>query len=215
MKVAIKQLVEIKADAALLEGMLVLPDNARGLVLFVHGSGSRRHSPRNNYVAQILHERHMATLLMDLLTPQEDQDYHKRFDIDLLTRRTLSATRWARSHKPLQHLLIGYFGASTGAAAALQAAAQPDVEGAAVVSRGGRPDLAGRDDLAKVKAPTLLLVGSLDTEVIALNRQAYVYLQCTKELAIIEGATHLFEEPGTLQEVARVATSWFSQHLQA
>jgi putative phosphoribosyl transferase len=215
MKSPMKQLVEIKADAALLEGMLVLPENAQGLVLFVHGSGSSRHSPRNNYVAQILHERHMATLLMDLLTPQEDQDYHKRFDIDLLTRRTLSATRWARAYKPVQHLPIGYFGASTGAAAALQAAAQPGAEVAAVVSRGGRPDLAGRDDLAKVKAPTLLLVGSLDTEVIALNRQAYVYLQCTKELAIIEGATHLFEEPGTLQEVARIATSWFSQHLKA
>jgi putative phosphoribosyl transferase len=215
MKPSVENLVQIAVGTAHIEGLLALPDNAQGLVLFVHGSGSSRHSPRNNYVARTLHDRRIATLLIDLLTPEEDEDYQSRFDIPLLTRRTLAATRWARSQESTRLLPIGYFGASTGAAAALQAAAALGLDIAAVVSRGGRPDLAGSMDLAKVKSPTLLLVGGLDYEVIDLNQQAYACLQCVRELAIVPGATHLFEETGTLQEVARQAADWFSQYLKA
>jgi putative phosphoribosyl transferase len=213
MKPSIEKLVQIAVGTAHIEGLLALPDNAQGLVLFVHGSGSSRHSPRNNYVARTLHDRRIATLLIDLLTPEEDEDYQSRFDIPLLTRRTLVATRWARSQEATRQLPIGYFGAS--AAAALQAAAALGLDIAAVVSRGGRPDLAGSVDLAKVKSPTLLLVGGLDYEVIDLNQQAYDCLQCVRELAIVPGATHLFEETGTLQEVARQAADWFSRYLKA
>ena len=209
------QLVRIPADDVHLEGMLELPATAQGLVLFAHGSGSSRHSPRNNYVAQVLRDKGIGTLLLDLLTLAEDLDYQTRFDITLLTHRLLIATYWVKLHTPpTRHLSIGYFGASTGAAAALQAAAAlggDDIH--AVVSRGGRPDLAGSHDLAKVKCPTLLLVGSRDEEVLELNREAYAQLHCTKELTIIPGATHLFEEAGTLEEVADQATTWFSQYL--
>jgi len=207
------ELMRIPADDVHIEGLLELPADARGLVLFAHGSGSSRHSPRNNYVAKVLHARGTGTLLLDLLTLTEDLDYQTRFDIGLLTHRLLIATRFVRLHTPAsRHLPIGYFGASTGAAAALQAAAALGEEVQAVVSRGGRPDLAGAHELAKVHAPTLLLVGGADTEVLQLNREAYARLHCEKELSVIPGATHLFEEPGTLEEVARQAAVWFDRH---
>ena len=211
-----EQLVRIPADDVHIEGMLELPPNAQGIVLFAHGSGSSRHSPRNNYVARVLRDQGIGTLLLDLLTLAEDLDYQTRFDITLLTHRLLIATHWVKLHTPpTRHLPIGYFGASTGAAAALQAAAALGADIQAVVSRGGRPDLAGSHDLAKVKCPTLLLVGGNDEEVIELNRAAYARLPCTKEMLIIPGATHLFEEAGALEEVARLAANWFKQHLQS
>ncbi len=209
------QLVRIPADDVHIEGLLELPAEAPGIVLFAHGSGSSRHSPRNNYVARVLHEHGIGTLLLDLLTLTEDLDYQTRFDIALLTRRLLVATRWVKLHTPpSRHLAIGYFGASTGAAAALQAAAAWGEGIQAVVSRGGRPDLAGPHDLARVKCPTLLLVGSRDEEVLELNQIALARMHCEKALSVIPGATHLFEEPGTLEEVARQATDWFSRNLR-
>lgn len=209
----IQELLRIPADDVHIEGMLELPANARGLVLFAHGSGSSRHSPRNNHVARVLHAQGSGTLLLDLLTLSEDLDHHTRFDISLLTHRLLVASAYVMLHTPAsRHLPIGYFGASTGAAAALQAAAALGEDVQAVVSRGGRPDLAGAHELAKVRAPTLLLVGGADTEVLALNRAAYAKLQCEKELSVIPDASHLFEEPGTLDEVARQATDWFGRH---
>ncbi len=206
------QLVHIPADDVHIEGMLELPEHAAGIVLFAHGSGSSRHSPRNNYVARVLREAGMGTLLMDLLTREEDSDYETRFDIPLLTRRLLAATAWMKSHADCRSLPLGYFGASTGAAAALQAAAGLGGKISAVVSRGGRPDLAGTDALSRVAAPTLLLVGGFDDVVIELNRQAAAHMHCQTELVIIPGATHLFEEPGTLEEVARQAAAWFGHH---
>jgi len=214
MSIAIERLVHIPVDTVHIEGMLELPENASGLVLFAHGSGSSRHSPRNNYVAQVLRDRGIGTLLMDLLTPEEDMNYQTRFDIPLLTKRLLAATRWVKAEKFISKLPLGYFGASTGAAAALQAAAALGEEISAVVSRGGRPDLAGQDYLARVRSPTLLLVGGLDGVVIELNRDAYALMHSKKELSIIPGATHLFEEPGTLEEVAYQAASWFVQYLK-
>lgn len=208
-------LVSIPAGDAAVEGMLEIPAGATGLVLFAHGSGSSRHSPRNNQVAGVLRQAGVGTLLMDLLTPQEDRDYSRRFDIALLTRRLLEAARWAVSQPATRELPLGFFGASTGAAAALEAAAVLGGQARAVVSRGGRPDLASREALRTVAAPTLLLVGGLDDGVIDLNQQAYDQLQCEKELAIVPGATHLFEEPGTLDEVARQAAGWFVRHLPA
>jgi pimeloyl-ACP methyl ester carboxylesterase len=201
-------------DGVQIEGMLELPPNAQGIVLFAHGSGSSRHSPRNNFVAKELHAQHLGTLLLDLLTVGEDLDYQTRFDIPLLTHRLLVATRWVLQHPATQRLPIGYFGASTGAAAALQAAAAVSDTIKAVVSRGGRPDLAGHHDLARVAAPTLLLVGGHDPEVLELNREAHARLHCEKELSVIPGATHLFEEAGTLEEVARQAAAWFRHHLR-
>ena len=209
------QLVHIPVDGVHIEGLLELPPEPQGLVLFAHGSGSSRHSPRNNYVARVLHGKGIGTLLMDLLTAAEDLDYQTRFDIALLTRRLLAATHWVKLFESTRQLPMGYFGASTGAAAALQAAAALGQGIRAVVSRGGRPDLAGSHDLVKVKSPTLLLVGGHDQDVIELNRDAYARLPGTKELSIISGATHLFEEPGTLEEVARQAAVWFSQHLKS
>lgn len=211
----VEQLIRIAVDEIHMEGMLELPPNACGMVLFAHGSGSSRHSPRNNSVARVLRDHGFGTLLLDLLTPQEDAHYQTRFDIPLLTHRLRAATRWVARNDPTRHLPIGYFGASTGAAAALQAAAALGDGIGAVVSRGGRPDLAGNHALAQVKSPTLLLVGGLDGEVIRLNREAFEWLPCTKELSIIHGATHLFEEPGTLEEVARLAVDWFALHLKA
>jgi len=208
-------LVSIPAGDAAVEGMLEIPDGATGLVLFAHGSGSSRHSPRNNQVAGVLRQAGVGTLLMDLLTPQEDRDYSCRFDIALLTRRLLEAARWAVSQPATRELPLGFFGASTGAAAALEAAAVLGGQARAVVSRGGRPDLASREALRTSTAPTLLLVGGLDDGVIDLNQQAYDQLQCEKELAIVPGATHLFEEPGTLEAVARQAAGWFARHLPA
>jgi putative phosphoribosyl transferase len=206
-------LVHIPAGRATIEGMLEIPEHAVGLVLFAHGSGSSRHSPRNNYVAGVLRKAGVGTLLMDLLTPEEDRDYAQRFDIGLLTQRLLAAARWVGKQESALNLSLGFFGASTGAAAALETAALLGQGAKAVVSRGGRPDLASREGLATVAAPTLLLVGGLDDGVIDLNQQAYDQLRCEKELVIIPGATHLFEEPGTLEEVARQAASWFARHL--
>jgi putative phosphoribosyl transferase len=207
------QIVRIPANGINLEGALVIPSSARGIVLFAHGSGSSRHSPRNNFVARVLQKAGMATLLMDLLTREEDSVYQNRFDIDLLTWRLERATQWIMEQTETNSLVIGYFGASTGAAAALQAAATFGPSIGAVVSRGGRPDLA-MAALDRVQSPTLLIVGGLDDVVIDLNRKAYRKLKAEKHLAIVPGATHLFEEPGTLEEAARLAADWFERHFR-
>ncbi|MBE7459838.1 MAG: dienelactone hydrolase family protein [Zoogloeaceae bacterium] len=195
-----------------LPGTATIPEGAAGIVAFAHGSGSSRHSPRNRYVAEVLHAHGIATLLFDLLTPQEDRAYETRFDIDLLTERLLAALAWLEASAETKNLKIGCFGASTGAAAALRAAAQ-HASVAAVVSRGGRPDLAGAPALAAVRAPTLLIVGGRDEGVIELNQQACALLQCEKQLEIVPGATHLFEEPGALERAAAHAAAWFARHL--
>lgn len=208
----LEQLVQIPIDSTKLEGSLALPIQARGLAVFAHGSGSSRFSPRNNFVARILREAGIGTLLMDLLTEEEDAVYQTRFNIDLLTERLLQATRWSQEQQRTKDLVIGYFGASTGAAAALKAAATEGSKIGAVVSRGGRPDLA-KEALVLVQSPTLLIVGGNDDIVIELNREAYARLKGKKQLVIVPGATHLFEEPGTLEEVARLATDWFKQYL--
>ena len=205
-------LAAIPVNGVQLEGTLVIPHRAKGVVLFAHGSGSSRHSLRNNFVAEGLHEAGFGTLLMDLLTRQEDLAYENRFDIDLLVWRLERATQWLMEQPETQALDIGYFGASTGAAAALSAAATFGAAIGAVVSRGGRPDLA-MAALNRVQSPTLLIVGGLDNVVIELNRQAYEELKTEKHLEIVPGATHLFEEPGTLQEVARLAGQWFGRYL--
>jgi len=203
-------------DSLNLEGILSVPTAARGVVLFAHGSGSSRHSPRNRYVADILNESGLATLLIDLLTEDEQevdlQTAHLRFDIPLLAQRLEGITEWLVEHPEVQGLELGHFGASTGAAAALVAASELPELVRAVVSRGGRPDLAG-PALAAVEAPTLLIVGGADTAVIDLNRRAMAHMQCEKELHIIPGATHLFEEPGALQKVAELARDWFLKKL--
>ena len=209
----VSSLESIPAGPVHVEGMLELPANTKSIVLFAHGSGSSRHSKRNTYVARVLQQNGIGTLLMDLLTPEEDTSYSNRFDIPLLTHRLLAATDWIKNDPRTKNLAIGYFGASTGSAAALQAAAASGEDIGAVVSRGGRPDIAGISALEKVKAPTLLLVGGWDDEVLELNRDAYEFLRCTKELIIIPGATHLFSEPGTLEEVARQAAIWFARYL--
>ena len=206
--------IKIPADSVELEGELALPSYVQGVVLFAHGSGSSRFSPRNLYVAQILQQHGIGTLLFDLLTRAEDQDYAMRFDIDLLTQRLFAATAWLQANPDTQRLPLGYFGASTGAAAALQAAAKIDNLISAVVSRGGRPDLAGKAALNNVAAPTLLIVGSEDYGVIKLNQQALALLQCKKELILVPGATHLFEEPGTLEQAAQHAVNWFLKFLK-
>ena len=195
-----------------LEGTLAVPAGATGVVLFAHGSGSSRFSPRNNYVASALREAGLATFLFDLLTVEEAGDRAKVFDIRLLAERLLHATDWAREDARTRDLRIGYFGASTGAAAALVADALSPAALGAIVSRGGRPDLAG-GALAKVRAPTLLIVGGLDRQVLALNRAALAQLECEKDLQLVPGATHLFEEPGTLDEVIALARRWFCDHL--
>lgn len=213
----IEQSVSIPAGGVNLDADLRVIDDARGLVLFAHGSGSSRHSARNRHVARALENRGLGTLLLDLLTPEEEEadavDAHLRFDIALLSRRLGDATDWVRQQKPLRRLPIGYFGASTGAAAALIAAAErPDVV-RAVVSRGGRPDLA-RAVLAQVQAPTLLIVGGNDTDVLRLNQAALARLGAVADLTIVLGATHLFEEPGALDEVAEFAGEWFVKYLK-
>ena len=208
----LEQFVQIPINSIKLEGSLALPIQIQGLVVFAHGSGSSRFSPRNNFVARVLREAGFGTLLMDLLTEEEDAIYQTRFNIDLLTERLLLATRWLQEQTHTKDLVIGYFGASTGAAAALKAAAAKGSKIGAVVSRGGRPDLA-KDVLMLVQSPTLLIVGGNDDIVIELNREAYARLKGKKQLVIIPGATHLFEEPGTLEEVARLATDWFKQYL--
>jgi len=210
----LETLVQIKADLVTLEGALGLPSGTEGIVLFAHGSGSSRHSPRNNFVAKILREAGLGTLLIDLLSEEEDKTYETRFDINLLTRRLDSATQWLKQNAQTQALAVGYFGASTGAAASLKAAAQLGSTIKAVVSRGGRPDLAGKS-LDSVQTPTLLIVGGNDFPVIELNRQAYNQLKTEKFIVIIPGATHLFQEPGALEEVAREAAHWFKRFLKA
>ena len=207
--------IGISVDGAELAGDLVLPAEATGIVLFAHGTGSSRQSPRNRLVAQTLNEAGIGTLLMDLLTRDEELFDRAmgelRFDISLLARRLVAAVDWLRTG-PAVDLPIGLFGASTGAAAALVAAAERPEEIDAVVSRGGRPDLAG-PALAQVRAPTLLIVGSLDSVVLELNQRALELLPAEKQLTVVPGATHLFEEPGTLEEVARLAAEWFTRHL--
>lgn len=204
--------VAVKVGPLGLNALLGIPEGAQGIVLFAHGSGSGRLSPRNGYVAAALRSAGLATLLLDLLTPEEEADRRNVFDIDLLASRLTSASEWVRAEPATASLVQGYFGASTGAAAALKAAAVPGSGIAAIVSRGGRPDLA-LDVLPHVKAATLLLVGSLDGPVIGRNQTAYDALRSVKQLIIVEGASHLFEEPGTLDEVVRHATGWFRAHL--
>lgn len=213
----IEQSVSIQAGGANLDADLRVIDDARGLVLFAHGSGSSRHSVRNRHVARVLENRGLATLLLDLLTVDEEDadavDAHLRFDIGLLSRRLGAATDWVIQQKPLTKLPIGYFGASTGAAAALIAAAErPDIV-RAVVSRGGRPDLA-RAVFAQVRAPTLLIVGGNDTDVLRLNQGALTRMGVLAKLVVVPGATHLFEEPGALDQVAQSAAEWFVKHLK-
>jgi putative phosphoribosyl transferase len=207
-----ERLVTVPSDGARLEGILGLPAEARGVVLFAHGSGSGRHSPRNNFVAHVLQQAGFATLLVDLLEEHEAADRRNVFDIDLLADRLLSAKEWLHQEPETKELPVGYFGASTGAGAALQAAARAPRMVGAVVSRGGRPDLADTY-LPAVQAPTLLIVGGRDTPVIRMNEEALAQLRCPKELVIVPGATHLFEEPGTLEEVARLARDWFRRYL--
>ena len=204
--------VEIPAGPARLAGRLTIPGGAAGVVVFAHGSGSSRHSPRNQYVAGVLGEAGLGTLLFDLLSVAEEVDRANVFDIDLLARRLVEVTRWLRDRPVARDLPVGYFGASTGAAAALWAAAELGPDVAAVVSRGGRPDLAGAR-LAEVAAPTLLVVGGHDEVVLDLNRRAQALMRCESRLAVVPGATHLFEEPGTLQQAAGLARDWFVDHL--
>lgn len=208
--------VIISLGSISLRGTLRLPAESSGLILFAHGSGSSQFSPRNRFVAQIMHEARLGTLLFDLLTPEEEtidlQTRHLRFDIPLLARRLVAVTSWIKNKPETSHLPLGYFGASTGAAAALIAAAELNDAISAVVSRGGRTDLAD-EALPQVTAPTLLIVGELDKVVIQLNEKVFQQLRCVKQLQIIPGATHLFEEPGTLEEVAHLAATWFQRFL--
>jgi putative phosphoribosyl transferase len=206
--------VRLPAAPVSLAGQLTVPPGARGVVLFAHGSGSGRGSPRNTFVAGALHRARLGTLLFDLLTPEEAADRPNVFDIGLLAGRLAAATSWLRAQPGMARLGLGYFGASTGAAAALRAAAQPGSEIAAIVSRGGRPDLAG-PQLGAVRAATLLIVGELDEQVLALNEAAQAQLPGESQLAVVPGATHLFTEPGALEEVAALARDWFASHLHA
>ena len=220
------KLVQISAGQVTLEGNLIIPKSSRGIVLFAHGSGSGRHSPRNKYVAEVLQDAGIATLLIDLLTEEEGevdlQTRHLRFDIGLLAQRLIEATDWLKQEQNFQtkDLSIGYFGASTGAAAALVAAAQRQKIVKAIVSRGGRPDLASSESLSRVQAPTLLIIGGNDEPVIEMNKDAFKQLtnledtQKKKKIVIVPGATHLFEEPGKLEEVAHLAKDWFESNFQ-
>src|SRR5437762_12831647 len=210
--------VQIHAEHAVLSGNLTIPENATALVLFAHGSGSSRHSPRNQFVAGTLNDAGLATLLFDLLTQEEEaidiQTRQHRFNIGLLAERLVHATKWAKQQEHTRDLRIGYFGSSTGGAAALVAAAEIPKDAGAVVSRGGRPDLAG-DALPNVQAPTSLIVGGNDDVVIELNEMARDQMQCEVKLQIVPGATHLFEEPGALEKVAKLASDWFVNHIGA
>jgi pimeloyl-ACP methyl ester carboxylesterase len=212
----VREDVRIPAGRTDLHGELCLPPKAPGVVLFAHGSGSSRHSPRNQFVARLIHDAGLGTLLFDLLTEQEEKadelTREYRFDIGLLTARLCDAARWTENQSAAHGLHLGLFGSSTGGAAALAAAAELGASVGAIVSRGGRPDLAG-ESLSEVTSPTLLIVGGLDDVVINLNQRAYAQLTCQKELKIIPGATHLFEEPGTLEQVARLTAAWFQRHL--
>jgi dienelactone hydrolase len=208
--------VQIQAGHAVLSGNLTIPQNAGALVLFAHGSGSSRHSPRNQFVARTLNDAGLGTLLFDLLTPDEEaidmRTREHRFNIGLLAQRLLHATRWVKQQKQTRDLRVGFFGSSTGGGAALVAAAEIGQDVCAVVSRGGRPDLAG-EALPKVQAPTLLIVGGNDDIVIELNEMARDQMRCEVKLEIVPGATHLFEEPGALEKVANLASDWFVNHI--
>lgn len=204
--------VTIKTNKVFLEGILRIPHNPRGIVLFAHGSGSSRNSPRNSYVAGILRQAKIATLLFDLLTEEEDLDIENRFNIDLLTDRLIGATKWIGKNKEFNYLKFGYFGASTGAAAALKAASKIGSDIRAVVSRGGRTDLAG-NEIEKVKNPTLLIVGENDPDILTINQTVYERLNTTKKLEVIPKASHLFEESGTLEKAANLAENWFKKYL--
>lgn len=214
--VAHAQAVHIRSGNVQLEGDLSIPDDAEGVVLFAHGSGSSRHSPRNQFVARTIREAGVGTLLFDLLTGEEEavdmHTAHLRFDIELLATRLIDATYWIKAK--LDYLNVGYFGSSTGGGAALMAAAELGNTVGAIVSRGGRPDLAG-NALPRVESPTLLIVGGLDYPVIEMNKAALARMRCEKELRIVPGATHLFEEPGTLEQVANWAAEWFGSYLQS
>ncbi|ESU21784.1 hypothetical protein FCR2A7T_02420 [Flavobacterium cauense R2A-7] len=205
---------DIRLASVTLKGDLIIPGGAFGIVVFSHGSGSSRFSTRNTFVAQFIRKHGMGSLLFDLLTEEEDQDYEKRFDIELLTQRLIEVTQWLQKTEVAKALPIGYFGASTGAASALGAAAYFGPMIKAVVSRGGRPDLAFTV-LPSVTAPTLLIVGGRDSEVIDLNQFAYENLSCIRQFEIVDGATHLFEEPGAMEQVADLAVSWFEHYLKA
>lgn len=209
---SVERQVEIPSGRRRLSGILRAPPKAKGIVAFAHGSGSGRFSPRNQFVARALEEAGLATLLLDLLEEEEAEDRQKVFDIELLAERLQSAADWLSQEPTVRKLRLGYFGASTGAGAALVAAARYPGAVGAVVSRGGRPDLAGTF-LSAVQAPTLLIVGGNDNVVIELNEEALAQLKCLKQLVIVPGATHLFEEPGTLEEVAQLAKDWFVRHL--
>jgi putative phosphoribosyl transferase len=210
--------VQLQTGRAVLSGNLTIPENSVALVLFAHGSGSSRHSPRNQFVARTLNDFGLATLLFDLLTPDEEATdmytREHRFNIGLLAERLVHATKWAKQQEQTRNLRVGYFGSSTGAAAALVAAAEISQYVGAIVSRGGRPDLAG-DALPKVQTPTLLIVGRNDDIVIELNEMARDQMRCEVKLEIVPGATHLFEEPGALEKVAKLATDWFVNHIGA
>ena len=204
--------LQIPINSIKLEGMLAIPEGAKGLVIFAHGAGSSRLSPRNNFVAEEIRKKGVGTLLFDLLTEEEDEIYENRFDIPLLADRLKIVTEWVKKQSETKNLNIGYFGSSTGAAAAIIAASDIGPEIKAVVSRGGRPDLAG-EALSQIQSPALFMVGGDDFGVIELNQESYDLMKCKKELKIISGATHLFEEPGTLEEVAHLAAEWFKKYL--
>jgi putative phosphoribosyl transferase len=204
--------LDIPLASVTLKGDLIVPENATGIVIFSHGSGSSRFSSRNKMVAELIQQHHIGTFLFDLLTEEEDEINENRFNIDLLSDRLIATTQWLMEQESTKELPIGYFGASTGAASALRAAAHFKEKIKAVVSRGGRPDLA-ISDLPQVTAPTLLIVGSLDTPVISMNKMAFDTIEAPKEMKIVEAATHLFEEPGKLQEVADLAIDWYKKHL--
>lgn len=204
--------IDIPLSSVTLKGDLIIPENARGIVIFSHGSGSSRFSSRNRMVAELIQKQKIGTFLFDLLTEEEDELYENRFNIDLLSDRLIETTQWLMNYKNTKDLPMGYFGASTGAASALRAAAYFKKKIKAVVSRGGRPDLA-ITELPQVTAPTLLIVGGLDVAVIGMNKMAYGQLESVKEIKIIPGATHLFEEPGKLLEVADLALVWYKRHL--
>lgn len=207
-----KQEVTIQVKNSSLVGELTIPFNSNALVIFSHGSGSGRNSPRNQKIAQYLHQKRFATLLMDLLTEEEDTIYQNRFDITLLSNRLIEVTKWVQVNSLTRNFKIGYFGASTGVSSAIKAAVVLADDIKAIVSRGGRPDLA-MDVLEKLVTPTLIIVGSLDTDVLALNKKSFENMHCIKKMKIIQGASHLFEEPGKLELVAALSTSWFEQYL--
>lgn len=208
-----KDLIQISSFGTTIEGIMTVPKQAIGMVLFAHGSGSSRFSRRNNFVADRLHSRRIGTLLIDLLTAEEDADFHRRFDIALLTQRLEAACDWLAQNARVSHLPVGLFGASTGAAAAFRVAAHRRQTIAAVVSRGGRPDLTGSELLEKIKAPSLFIVGGDDDVVMDLNRQVFKDLHCLKRFEVVHGASHLFEEKGKLEIVAVLAADWFGTYL--